>query len=192
MHRSTWRGLAAVFALVAVVMGVQAQERPKEPPNNDKFRLVKIQNYQVLLAVGKPPCDTETQAFCPIEVQVITVDGRDYCLAVAPDLRVKTLPMGMKKTLVWKLSVDNLSGKAVAFHGKSGIVVTVDANAQINAGGGHGNGASPPPKPTDMYFITTKRRKLNAVSAYLPVVLWGSGGDEELCAAIDPKIVNVN
>ena len=190
MKRSTWRVLAAVVALLGMVAGAQAQQRD-EKRSTDNFRLLKIQQYQVLLAAGKPPCDTETQAFCPIEVQVITVDSRDYCLAIAPDLRVKQRSSG-RKTLVWKLSVSSMSGKPVAFHGDSGIVVTVDADKQVDPGGGHGNGASPSPPPTDMYFIKTRARKLNAVTGYLPVVLWGSGGDEELCAAIDPKIVNVN
>jgi hypothetical protein len=192
MKGSKLRLLSALLVLTAVMTGTQAQQRPEKGQTTDNFRLLKIQKYQVLLAASKLPCDTETQAVCLIDVEVITVDNRDYCLAVAPDLKVKTLNTGVKKTLVWKLSVSSLSGKSVAFHGKSGIVVTVDADKQIDPGGGHGNGASPIPPPTDMYFIKTKRKKLNAISGYLPVVLWGSGGDEELCAAIDPKIVNVN
>ncbi len=190
MKYPTWRVLAAVLALLGSLTSTHAQQR-EEKRSTDNFRLIKIQQYQLLLAADKPPCDTETQAFCPIEVQVITVDGRDYCLAIAPDLRVKKRVIG-KKTLVWKLNVPNLRGKPVAFHGKSGIVVTVDLDEQIDAGGGHGNGSSPSPAPTEMYFVKTKAKKLGAVSSYLPVVLWGSGGGEELCAAIDPRIVNVN
>ena len=30
------------------------------------------------------------------------------------------------------------------------------------------------------------------MSSYLPVVIWGTAGNEELCAAVDPRIVNVN
>lgn len=193
MNRSAWCVLAVVYAMLCIVTGTQAQQREEQPRSADNFRLIKIQQYQLLLAAGKPACDAETQPFCLIDVQVISVSGRDYCLAIAPDLNVKTKTSGStRKTLVWKLSVPNLSGKPVAFHGNSGIVVTVDADKQVDPGGGHGNGASPPPAPTDMYFVKTKRKKLNAVTGYLPVVLWGSGGDEELCAAIDPKIVNVN
>ena len=44
------------------------------------------------------------------------------------------------------------------------------------------------------YNMKVNRNKpvLDTMSSYLPVVIWGTAGNEELCAAVDPRIVNVN
>jgi hypothetical protein len=188
---------AAAMLLLGVATWAQAQGQDRRGDDKDRadFQLQKIQDYQVLLAKGSStPCDTATQAACTIEMKVISVDGRDYCLALAPELKVKTDSSGgffNKKRLVWKLSATSLKGKALAFHADSGIVITVDADHQIDPKGAYGDGSGGAAS-TDLYHVKTSRKKLNAVSGYLPVVLWGAAGDEELCAAIDPKIVNVN
>lgn len=203
MNRSAWRMAAAAALLLGVVAATQAQQSGKpskaskpsagarDHRETDNFRLVKIQLYNLLLAKGKKTCTTETDAVCIIEMQLIPVGGRDYCLAVAPDLKVKTQSIAIaNKNIVWQLSHSTLGGKDLAFHGESGIVLIVDPDAQIEKGGPGNGGVFSPPK--DIYHVKTKRNKKGAESAYLPVILWGSGGNEELCAAIDPKIVNVD
>ena len=204
MNRSSCRMAAAAAVVLGVFTATHAEEaskpsksdkrsssvNPRERANN--FRVVKIHPYQVLLAkASAKTCTTETQATCIIAMEIITVDGRDYCLAVAPEVRVKTQSGGgsSMRNVVWELSHAALGGKVLAFHSESGIVLTVDPFAQIKKGGPGNGGASP---TAILHHVKTKRDKLGAESAYLPVILWGSSGNEELCAAIDPKIVNVN
>ena len=204
MNRSSCRMAAAAAVVLGVVTATQAQE-PSKPSTSDKrsdsarlkerannFRVIKLQPYLVLLAkASAKTCNTETHATCIIAMQIITVEGRKYCLAVAPDVKVKVQVGGSAsmRNVVWELSPAALDGKDLAFHSESGIVLTVDPFAQIKKGGPGNGGASP---TAILHHVKTKRDKLGAEAAYLPVILWGSSGNEELCAAIDPKIVNVN
>ena len=200
MIPSAWRMTAAAALLLGVVTATQAQQPSKatkpstgarDDREKDIFRVLKIQQYLVLLGKDGKTCTTETQPVCTIEMKLINVNGRDYCLAVAPHLKVKTQSIAIaNKNIVWQLSHSTLGGKDLAFHGESGIVLIVDPDAQIEKGGPGNGGVFSPPK--DIYHVKTKRNKKGAESAYLPVILWGSGGNEELCAAIDPKIVNVD
>ena len=190
-------GLLQVVAasLVLFVTVAAAQDKParKDAKLPEGLVLAKIQKYQVLLAKGKATCTVDAGPPCVIDMKPLTVDGKEYCVAVAPNLEIKTDSggSGSKKTIVWKLSHTSLGStpKPLEFHADSGIITTQDADTQIEKGA-HGDGGVGMPAK-DKYHVKTKRNKLGAVSVYLPVILWGLPGSEDLCAAIDPKIVNV-
>ena len=185
--------VAAALVLLGGVPGALAQVRYNEEQFVDQHLLLKLLQLQKLLpALSSKNCDAEAAAPCIIEMKLISAGGRNYCLAVAPHLSVKRRSSGgvfNKKIVRWQLSVPSLDSKPLVFHADSGIVIVSDADAQVDKKGdyGDGSGSSSP----DTYHTKTKRNKRDAQTAYLPVILWGSGGDEELCAAIDPKIVNV-
>jgi hypothetical protein len=193
MKRSTWRLGVAALLLFGGVTGTFAEERGKD---TDNFKVLPIQKYLVMMAKSSSTiCDAEAHPNCIIDMRLISVGDRNYCLAVAQDVNIKTHRGGgaNKKNIVWKLSVANLGGKALRFHADSGILITVDADGQVDPKGGYGDGSSGSgPQPTDIYYVKTKRDTPNANSGYLPVILWGPAGQEELCTAVDPKIVNVN
>jgi len=184
---------AAVLLLLGVLTGAQAEEPRKDDKDSDFFRVVPIQLLQVLLVKSAhKTCDVENDRVCIIDMQTIAYGGRNYCLAMAPDLKVKLDRFGgffNKKRLVWRLSTNTLDSKGLAFHPDSGIVVAVDDNHQIDRTGSYGDGSS---GTADTYNIKTVRNDDTLPSSYLPVILWGPSGAEELCAAIDPRIVNVN
>ena len=186
---------AGAVSLVLLSTVAAAQDKPArkgaKPPEG--LLLAKIQKYQVLLAKGKATCTVDAGPPCVIDMKLLTVDGKEYCVAVAPNLDVKTQigGAGSKKTIVWRLSVPSLGStpKPLEFHVDAGIITTQDGDKQLEKGG-HGDGGVGIPAK-DKYHVKTKRDKLGAVSVYLPVILWGPPGSEDLCAAIDPKIVNV-
>lgn len=183
--------LAAISCAACAPMQTPARARQVELP--DGARLVKIEPFQLLmLGAAGPPCPDDGTP-CEITMRIIPVNGRRYCLAEARDVAVKTVTGGggNPKAVVWKLSTDTLDGKRLVFHPDAGIIITADRDKQIDPKGGYGNGPGHPNPPKDRYYVKTKRDKLGAKSSYLPVVLWGPEGDEELCAAVDPKIVNV-
>lgn len=194
MRLSTIRMGAAALVLLGLVSATQAQVRIKDDKLVYNSLLLKLLQLQKLLPdLSSKSCDSESAAPCIIEMKLIQVDGRKYCLAVAPDLTVKWNLFGgifNKKIIRWKLSAPDLDSKPLAFHADSGIVVAFDPDAQLDKHGDYGDGGIA--RSADTYFTRTKRNKQDATSSYLPVILWGSGGNEELCAAVDPKIVNVN
>ena len=185
---------AAVLTMLGLVAAANGQGARKDVKLPEGVVLAKIQKYQLLLAKGKSTCTVDTSSHCVIDMKLITVDGRDYCVAVAPKLEVKTVAGGgsSKKIIVWKLSQSSLGStpKPLEFYTDAGIIIPQDADKQIEKGGLGDGGVGIPSK--DMYHVKTKRDKLGAVSVYLPVILWGAPGSEDLCAGIDPIIVNVN
>jgi hypothetical protein len=78
-------------------------------------------------------------------------------------------------------------------HGDSGIVIAHETVSKHVEKGGLGDGGVGIVDAT-RYHMKVNRNKpaLTTVSSYLPVVISGTGGNEELCAAVDPRIVNVN
>jgi hypothetical protein len=188
MERSIcWTSAAALMFLGT---GISAQVEEPRKDSSDIFRVLKVQPYDVLLARRGPACDADAMT-CMIEMTLIKVEGRPYCLALAPDVRVKTKIDGAssKKAIVWELKPNHLDGKPVRFHDYAGIIITDDTESQIEKGGGLGDGSGGKP---EAYHVKTSRNKDKAKSGYLPVILWGDKGEEELCAATDPKIVNAN
>lgn len=197
MNYSRWCKATAALVLLGLVSGIQAQERSVNDQFVDNFLLLKLlQSQDKLPALSSKTCDTEKPDPCIIEMLLITAGTRNYCVAVAPNLNVKWDTNGgdfNKKTIRWKLSRPDLDSKDLAFHPDSGIIVTFESDpkkAQVDKKGDYGDGSGS--KSPDTYYTKTKRNKPKAESGYLPVILWGSSGKEELCAAIDPKIVNVN
>lgn len=198
MKRSAWPWAATALALLFASAAVQAAAPGKNHKDKDEkdYRVVTIQPYRLLVrTTGGTDCNLATATQCTITVKPITVSGRNYCLVEAPNIKVPTDTggAGHLRAIVWKLSATTLGGKPVAFSDGTGIIVPIDGDNQIDKskqgyGDGSGGGANP---PTDQYYVKTKRNKVDAKASYLPVVLWGSASDAELCAASDPKIVNV-
>lgn len=193
MKRELLRVGAASLMLAATVAAAQGKAVRKETKLPEGVVLAKIQKYQLTFAKGKATCVVDAGPPCVIDMKLLTIDSKQYCLAVAPNLEVKTQTGGggNKKVIAWALSVSSLGSpsKPLEFHADSGIITTQDADKQLEKGG-HGDGGVGIPSK-DKYHVKTKRDKLGASSVYLPVILWGPPGFEDLCAAIDPIIVNV-
>lgn len=199
MKRVTYRSVLLGLLVAAWAASAQKETSAAEATKELRAvlpdgRLLKIGPYRsAVSALGGKPCEPDSQTTCEINVLPLEVqNGKPkYCLVVAPEVKVKTVLDGDRKpkTVVWQLKQDELDGKPVAFHEYAGIVIIADHGDQVdrkNSGLGDGSGAI----RADRYYVKTKRNKNKAESTYLPVVLWGKKGEEELCAAIDPKIVN--
>jgi hypothetical protein len=218
MKRRNWKPAALA---VLVSMGLAAgpaqpqdasrdvrKDAAKEPI--DKPSMLKIIDPALLarlvaLADSAKTCEIDSNdRVCEIEMRLLRVPdkpgGKTYCVAVAPDVNVKTDTFGgffNKRRIAWTLvdqsrvEITSLDGKALAFHDDAGIVITIDdpATPQVDRRGKRGYDVS---DAVPSHFRTfTVRNKHLASATYLPVILWGPPGKEELCAAIDPKIVNV-
>lgn len=196
MKGSTWPVAAVALSLLLTAVAVQAKQAAKRDKDRSSYRIVTIQPYELLVrTTGGAVCDLTTASECTITMRTIKddVSGKVYCLAEAPNIKVRTDTGGGShlKAIVWKLRPATVDGKPVAFHADSGIAVVTDPDKQIDKtkqGYGDGGGGTNP--PTDQYYIMTKRNKVDAKASYLPVILWNPGPDAELCAASDPKIVN--
>lgn len=194
MKGSTWPVAAVALSLLLTAVAVQAKQAAKRDKDRSSYRIVTIQPYELLVrTTGGAVCDLTTASECTITMRTIPFGGRNYCLAEAPNVNVRTDTGGGShlKAIVWRLSLPALDGKPVAFQADSGIVVVDDPNTQIDKKDhGYGNGGGGTNPPTDQYYIKTKRDKVDAKASYLPVILWNPGPDAELWAASDPKIVN--
>ena len=195
MNSSVWRkGTAAGLLLIGALCSAQAQE----PRMDDKvadvsllLKLLQLNRPEIALLAGKN-CKADEEV-CVIEMTLIEVevDKPKYCLALAPTVEVKRKTLSdPKKPVVWMLSRYDLDKKPLAFHVDPGIVITYDPKGQISKGG---SGAGPIVGIQDpkLHHVKTTRDKYKAESNYLPIILWGDSGNEDLCAATDPKIVNV-
>lgn len=192
-------GLLLLISAVAV-----AQDRKVPFENKDLARLsleIALKVKERLSAASRSDCDMETvkDGECIIEMSVISIEGHPhpYCLAQAPLVKVKRVP-GLDKFVNWKLEPAVLTGdqgaQVVQFHPDAGIVTTYEKNgSQIdkkNRGHGKGDG----PVEQHKFHVKTLKDAKAGESGYLPVVMWDrkGNGELELCAAIDPKIVNEN
>lgn len=187
-----------------VAVTVSAPVRAQQPTNDHKGaaaqRFVKVLNQQLLvqllgLGATAETCVVKDQPICPIKIDRIEVNGKAYCVAIAPNVEVERddsifAPL-LKQKLVWELFTTALDGKPLVFQEDAGIVITAETHAQVDRRGGLGDDVSGP-LLKHRYFTKTKRNVAKAESGYLPVILWGTGLEVELCAAIDPKIVNKN
>lgn len=178
-------GFLVMISLLCAAAASHAQQ-PPAMKDLDGVRILTIQPYQLLLGpLSRSTCDAEMAPYCEIVITSVTYGGRDYCVALAPNVTVKTQNGGggNKKKITWKLNTTSLKTKPVAFHPDSGIIISVDAQSQVDIKGSPG-------ATSDLYSTKTRRDTKDAYAVYLPVILWGQSGSEELCAAIDPRITN--
>lgn len=208
----TRRHAGWMMLLMAVVAtAAQAQQAGKEAKAEDKPPMIKIVPTALLERLmtfkrSATPCPVKAGTVCDIEVFVIQVpendpDAKKYCVAAAPDVNVKTDTSDeTKRRITWRLvdakdasepkaEINALEGKPLAFHVDAGIVIATDAKWQIDRRGQRFKFGDE--TKWWRYRMWTRRNVKDAEATYLPVILWGDPGKEELCAAIDPKIVNI-
>ncbi len=197
MKRLIWR--AVPWVMLALAVAACAQDKSAGAKPGDESRMLKIIDPALLarmvdLARSAKVC-TNDKVFCTIEMMTLSHGGKDYCVAVAPHVEVETDQTATTKRLIrWRLSHDSLVGngvdKALAFHDDAGIIITVNQDNQVDRWGKIGDGSVG--IVSKRRFHTWTLRKVPKASAtYLPVILWGPSGEEELCAAVDPKIANI-
>lgn len=120
--------------------------------------------------------------------------GKTYCVALVPDVAVPLDRNGKSKRMIrWKLEPDTLNNGTkevpLSFPDESGIVIIRDDERQLDRVGKIGDGLG---SKDNRYFRTWTTRDADAAQThYVPVILWGEGETAQLCAAVDPKIVNV-
>ncbi len=182
-HRASSRAVAAALLLAAVCSVHGAEETPNV--------LSKIQSEGLLVVpLSSVDCNAETTQPCVIQMK-LSADGR-YCVAMAPTVKLtNTSGGGQQKKVAWELDTYTLGGKPLAFSEDAGIVIAYSSTPGHVEKGGPGDGGTGAVDKRK-HHAKVNRNKTNATSSYLPVVVWGPPGSEELCAAIDPKIVNVN
>jgi hypothetical protein len=185
--------LSALLAVAALGSGCGIMERRAMVREAETPRLSKIQIARLAFVVldGKT-CNGELTPVCTITMKIAEVDGAKYCVAVAPRVELKhQTGAAQQKRVIWQLDLGSLDGKPLAFHRDSGIVIAYETVSQHVEKGGLGDGGSSV-DATRYHMKVNRNKPALTVSSYLPVVIWGSGGNEELCAAVDPRIVNVN
>lgn len=171
------------ISLLCAVAASHAQDR-STVRDMDGLGILTIQPFQLLVMGKGSTCDADATK-CEIVITSVNDGTRDYCVALAPNVTVKTKAGGGsdKKKITWKLNMTTLKGKPVAFHPDSGVVIAVDDTSQVDIKG-------TPGATSDEYMTKTRRDSNGAYAVYLPVILWGVRGSEELCTAIDPRITN--
>lgn len=187
---SFWTLLAlSVLGSACGLMDQRAMAVAADTPRLSKIQIAKL----TFLVLGGKVCNPELSPVCTIEMKFIEQDGMKYCVAVAPKVELKrqTGP-GQQKRVVWQLDQNELLTKPLAFHGDSGVVIAYETVVKHVEKGGLGDGVATPPVRTLYHMKVNRKEPALTKSSYLPVVIWGSGGNEELCAAVDPLIVNID
>lgn len=208
MSNPQWKRAACLMTMLAIGLAAgpaQPQDVRKDVISSDKPPMVKVIPNGLLarileLASHAKDCKATNAGPIECEIEMATFKDPDtgtvYCVARAPRVAVphdKSGSNANKRLIVWHLNKTQLDGKALAFHEDAGIIITAETHKQVDLKGkrldANGNKAS------DHFRTSTKRNVLDLQgkqsSTYLPVILWGPSGEEELCAAVDPKIVNV-
>ncbi len=134
---------------------------------------------------------------CPIKMRLVEdpqspdpANKRKICLAEAPDVEVQIQGTPLARvTKVWKLDSQQLDGGAVDFFPGLGILIPDNAGGDHLKDGKAGDPADPNEKVSYHVQVLADVQK---TSIYLPAILWKGPRGVELCAAVDPKIVNVN
>ena len=142
--------------------------------------------------VGTLPCSASASDPCSSKIflQLVTVEimvgtttiRKDFCVAAGYDVEVK-VGNGPSKKIEYTLDI--LS---------AGIVTPqfIDAVHVPEDTGGPGGDFDGHTKVSDNKLVVkTKRRAAGNHIAFLPYIKWKNGSTWDLCAAIDPKIVNV-
>lgn len=208
--RNHWkRGPWLLLAMGLATGCAQTQEVRKDVRLADKAPMLKVIPNGLLarmleLASSAEDCKSKDTGpiVCKIEMATIRYPdapgGKVYCVAIAPKVNVETDASGgifNHRRIVWYLSAANLKDengvdRQLAFHNDAGVVLTVNQHTQLDHWGKLGDGSSGPVLQT-FFHTRTVRNVKNASATYLPVILWGPPDTAELCAAVDPKIVNV-
>ena len=129
-------------------------------------------------------------------MSLIQYNGRDYCLAEAPNVAAGSTSSSTK-FIDWKLDKTNFgtiqAPRPVEFHKEAGIVIVRDAHQDLIDKNNRGRGKGGGPDDKGIFHVKTKIKNVAVQVGYLPVILWDPLNNDnwELCAAIDPKIVNV-
>jgi hypothetical protein len=185
--------VAVAVAVAALVSGCASA--PTQKPEDTQFRAVKLQPNNVLMApTGGPPClgQADADASCDIEVTFVEAQGNTpkICLVTAPEVRPTFGPNERRKKIVWRLRQVG-SSEDLRFHRTEGILVVTEKVPRHIRERQFG---------TDQflaYAYPVRNGSQKGNSTYVPIVLWqylnvNNELVEDLCAAIDPKIVNVN
>jgi hypothetical protein len=190
-RRSFWALLAA--AALGSACGIMEQRaRVVETPQLSKIQIARL----TFVVLDGKTCNGDSDPVCPITVTTFVHGGKEYCVAVAPQVNLKRRTgSDQQKKVVWKLEGPELvngelGGKPVAFHRESGIVIAYETASKHVEQGGLGDGVVGIVDPTRYHMKVNRNKPALTKSSYLPVVIWGSGGNEELCAAVDPLIFN--
>lgn len=197
----TWARRLSLWTLLTLATlcsacGLMDQRRALVSPETSGLSKVQISKLTFLALNGKI-CNPELTPVCTIEMKFFEHDDgttkTKYCVAVAPRIELKrqTGP-NQQKRVVWELVPAALDGRPLAFHADSGIVIAWESVLKHVEKGGLGNGGGTPAVPTQYHMKVNRKEPALTKSSYLPVVLWGSAGNEELCAAVDPLIVNID
>jgi hypothetical protein len=203
MKRSTLQMGTASLMLFGAVAVAQGQRTPYDSKELARLSLeIAVQVKKQLAVAGGPDCtvDTSSSTVCTIAMSTVlikdpngdTTKDRPYCLAVAPTVKVKR-KQGIPQYIDWRLDPQVLDKGALAFHESSGIAITYEVSpTQIeNSHRGRGRGGGGPTLQ-HLFHVRTHSNARDGEAGYLPVVMWDRLGDGnlELCAAVDPKIVN--
>ena len=182
----------ALLAVAALGSACGIMERRAIVTETPRLSKIQIERLTFLVLDGKT-CNGELDPVCTITMKIAEHEGTKYCVAIAPrvELKHQTGP-GQQKRVIWQLDSGDLDGKPVAFHGDSGIVIAYETVSKHVEKGGLGDGGTGSVDPTRYHMKVNRNKPALTMSSYLPVVIWGAGGNEELCAAVDPRIVNVS
>lgn len=184
--------LWALLAVAALGSACGIMEQRAKVAETPRLSKIQIERLTFVVLNGKT-CDAELNPVCTITMTIAEDAGSRYCVAVAPRVELKhQTGSGQQKTVIWKLEPSTLDGKPLAFHGDSGIVIAYETVSKHVEKGGLGDGGTGIVDPTRYHMKVNRNKPVLTMSSYLPVVIWGTAGNEELCAAVDPRIVNVN
>lgn len=198
----SWISLLGATSLVlgGCATGQSSQRDLQQSRDYDRLLIELAEIVRSKLSMtGGPICEVRTEGHeCTIQMDVITYNLVDYCIARAQEVKVYETK-DKERFVNWSLDKTSFAGgRKIQFHSEAGIVFLLDASNKDliddNANSrGHGNGdVIEMPVPTYKFHIRTKKINKKAMAPYLPIILWDAknDGNWELCAAVDPKIVN--
>jgi hypothetical protein len=195
---SVWAVLACMLALAAVACGKLAVS---------DTRVAKLGSHNLVMgALGGPDCeydlskDPAQEPECSVTIETIPHGDQSICVVSAPRVKVNFKNAhGGKAKVVWKLKPPSVLLGKMQFHSPSGVLVLSEKVKDHVKGGGVGDGAQQPDAQyfhRDIHQVKNNANQ-NGDSAYVPIVIWKYRNArneevEDLCAAVDPKIVNTN
>jgi len=110
-----------------------------------------------------------------------TIITKDLCVAAGYDVEVKA-GNGPSKKVEYTLDIQSVGIVTPEF------IDAVHVQEDTDGSGGDFDGHS---KALDKLVVKTKRKVAGNHIAFLPYIKWKNGSTWDLCASIDPKIVNV-
>jgi len=186
MNRSMLSGLGALATVLAMAGCMKAAVDPvgKAPLQILGGTLTACPNVQ---ASGPYP------AYCNIKIQ-LSVSG-NVCAATvlnspASYASTASSTIDNKRLIVWQLQMPSAaSGATFAFIAGNGVVITKQSTAQVydlKPGDGMANNG------LEYYHAYNMQNQVSEASYFPLVQMTDSKGNQSLCAALDPKIVNMN